>query len=179
MNHSLIYIIYADEDQSYTSLVWLVRFLLHFYPPFLFSKCYTDVARISSYHFDSHSLQWVPGRLFELNDVLYGPRGTLRIGIRYSVDSFLYTTSWFIILITLYISIVSLLELNAGIKGGSLLKLKNLTKVIRETLKNFNLKKTNVKKQIMENSLIKLYDKFLKTEDGDPNSLIQKEGIKL
>jgi hypothetical protein len=88
----------------------------------------------------------------------------------------LYTFSWFIILIIIYLIIISLLELNAGIKGGSLLIFKNVAKVIRETIKNFNLKKSNVKKQIMENNLIKNYEKFLKTEDIDQNSLIQRDG---
>ncbi len=37
----------------------LIRYAFHFYPPFLFSKCFTDLARKSANHFDQTSLKWV------------------------------------------------------------------------------------------------------------------------
>lgn len=177
MSHGIIYILYTDEDHSFASLVSIIRFLFHFYPPFLFSKCYTDISRISSNHFDSQTLKWLPGRDFEISDIFLRQIGTLGIGVKYNVDSYFYTCSWFMFLILVYISFITILELNAGIKGGSILNYKNLFKVFRETFKNFNVKKMNVKKQTIENNIIKFYEKFLKTEDNDPESFLKTDGI--
>jgi hypothetical protein len=160
------------------SLINVTRFLLHFYPPFIFSKCYTDITRISSFHFDGPSLQWLPGRYFELNDIFTEIRGTMRIGIKYHVHSYFYTCSWFILLILLFFGFISLLELNSSIKGGSLLSYKNLIRVIKEIFKNMNLKKMNVKRQLLETMMNKIYNKYLKIEENttENNSIVLKEG---
>ena len=101
----------------------------------------------------------------------------MRIGIKYHVHSYFYTCSWFILLIFFYLGLITLLELNTSIKGGSIISFRNLIRVIKEVFKNMNLKKMNVKRQLLETMINKNYTKYLKLEENsENNSIILKEG---
>jgi hypothetical protein len=183
MNHNIIYFFYPDESEEMT-FVRTLNYFFHMYPPFLFSKCYLDIARVSSYHFDSPSLMWVPGKYYELANMFEENIGELRIGIKFHVDSYFRTMMWMVVLSLFFISIIVFVEINNNMKGGSLLNPKTWYRIVRETIKNLNLKRMNLKRTQIENMMNKFYDKFLKNEElmahpgsTEPNtSFVIKEG---
>jgi len=59
------------------------------YPPFIYAKCYFDISRVSSFHFDGPTLTWLPGRFYSFSDFFARSKGRLRIGVEYNVNMFL------------------------------------------------------------------------------------------
>ncbi len=211
VNYSVVYFFYAT-NLNY-SILTIVRFLLHFYPPFLFSKSYLDISRLATYHFDSSSFNWVAGSYFGLNDIFSHREGKLRIGVIYYVESLFETFCWFYILICLFSILIFLIELKENFKiddyyniNKKLNKMKKLLndrykqrsniynypiigfffkymKIINESM--LDIKKINVKKQLMENSINKTYDKFLKeiekneSQENGEQSITTKKRILL
>lgn len=54
-SYSFVYIFYSvDIDLIYR----IIKYLFHLYPPFLFSKCFTDLARTSGNHFEQSTFKW-------------------------------------------------------------------------------------------------------------------------
>lgn len=54
-NYSIIYYLYSTE------LPWwaeLIKFILQLYPPFNFSKAYSDIANKAGTHFDNTQMRW-------------------------------------------------------------------------------------------------------------------------
>lgn len=178
-NYGIVYFFYATNLESLNFLVKMILLILHFYPPFLFSKSYLNIYRICSYHFDSPKLQWVPGRYFELNDIFEKEIGKLRIGVEFEVESLFVTFLWFLFLIIFFFWLLAVSEMKENYKyseNNNEPKLLNFYNIFR----NFNifdcfrlikdlytitsLKRLNIKKQKLEDSINKNFDKFLKNE---------------
>ena len=81
-NYALIYSLY-NVYPNYITII--AKTLFHLYPPFIFAKCYIDIARVSSFHFDGPTLTWMPGRFYTISDFFSKTKGKLRIGIQYDV----------------------------------------------------------------------------------------------
>jgi hypothetical protein len=181
-NQNLIYILYPVEEEKLL-IITIIRLLFHFYPPFLFAKCYLDISKVASMHFDIATLMWVEGKYYQLSDIFYEYEGNLRIGIKYSIDSYASTMTWFVAVSVFYLTLIVLIEINNNIKGGSLANPKTWWRIVKESLRSLNLKRMNVKRLQIENSMNKYFEKFLKVEDTthpgncEPNtSFVIKEG---
>jgi hypothetical protein len=131
----------------------------------LFSKCYIDINRVSGTHFDGQTLTWTKGSYYELIQIFDEFIGDLRIGIKFHVDSYFHTMCWFVGISLFYLAIIILIEINNNIKGGSLTNPKTWWRVCKESFRNLNIKRMNLKRQLIENTMNKYYDKFLKIEE--------------
>ena len=112
-NYTIMYFLYAVN----VDILWLkilikgLSLFMHFYPPFIFTKCFVDIVSISSSHFDYDLFQWIPGRFYSFVDMFQEYRGKLLIGIEYKIDSMFDTCVWFYISIVFYILVISLKEI--------------------------------------------------------------------
>jgi ABC-type transporter Mla maintaining outer membrane lipid asymmetry ATPase subunit MlaF len=116
-------------------------------------------------HFDLSGLMWVKGKYFEFSDIFYEYNGDLKIGIKYHIDSYAKTMSWFIGISLLYLSLIVFIEINNNIKGGSLANPRTWLKIVKESLRSMNLKRMNIKRLQIENMMNKYFEKFLKVDD--------------
>ena len=89
-NYTIMYFLYATKVNDFLLYIMLkiLSLFMHFYPPFIFTKCYVDIISISSSHFDYDLFQWIPGRYYSFNDIFIEYKGKLLIGIEYKIDSF-------------------------------------------------------------------------------------------
>jgi hypothetical protein len=55
-NYSIIYYLYSTDLPSW---VGIIKFMFELYPPFNFSKAYSDIANKSAKHFDNYEWRWV------------------------------------------------------------------------------------------------------------------------
>lgn len=55
-NYTIIYYIYSTELPWW---VGIIKFAFELYPPFNFSKAYSDVANKAASHFDNFEFRWV------------------------------------------------------------------------------------------------------------------------
>jgi len=137
---------------------------LHFYPPFLFTKCYLDISRRATFHFDGPSLTWKPGEYFGFNDIFSNIEGKLRIGVQYKIESFFDSILWYLFLIFLSMLIIAYNELRQNMKLGekSGFFLFEIYRTIKTAINIFRLKNMNIKRERLENEVNKVYDKFNK-----------------
>lgn len=137
---------------------------MHFYPPFLFTKCYLDISRRATFHFDSPSLTWKPGKYFSIFDIFSNIEGKLRIGIHYKIESFFDSILWFIFLIILSCFIIAYNELRNNMKldDKSSFFLYEIYKTLKTAVNLFRLKYTNLKREKLEGEVNKVYGKFMK-----------------
>ena len=163
-NYGVIYFFYATNLENYWLLVKIVRFVLHFYPPFLFSKGYLDIVRVCSYHFDGPSLQWKAGRYFYLSDTLTKQVGALRIGLTFDVDSLAVTFFWFYLLIFICSFLIIFSEIKARDNkiSFSCRSFQSYLKMFKDLYSFTSVKKLNIKKQLMESNINKMYERYLK-----------------
>ena len=112
-NYTIMYFLYAvNVDGFYLKfLLKSLSIFMHFYPPFIFTKCFVDIVSISSSHFDYDLFQWLPGRYYSFYDMFMEYRGKLLIGIEYKIDSMFDTCIWFYICILFYILVITLKEI--------------------------------------------------------------------
>ncbi len=112
-NYTIMYFLYATkvDDFFLFILLKLLSLFSHFYPPFIFTKCFVDIISISSSHFDYDLFQWMPGRYYSFSDIFIEYSGKLLIGIEYKIDSFLQTYLWFYIAIIGYIIAICFKEI--------------------------------------------------------------------
>lgn len=180
-NYGVVYFFFATNLDSLWLLIKVVLILLHFYPPFLFSKSYLSITRICSFHFDSPKLQWVPGRYFTLSDMFEKEIGKLRIGVEFEVDSLFQTFVWFYFIMIFLCSLIAINEMQESYKyDPQRFKSKSccdLRSILRNKLRIYkdlyslsSVKKLNIKKQHMENAVNKEFEKFFKNEQKIPNS---------
>jgi ABC-type multidrug transport system ATPase subunit len=166
-NYGLVYFFFATDLNDLWLLVKCVLLLLHFYPPFLFSVSYLTISRICSFHFDSPKLQWVSGRYFSFNDIFVKESGKLRLGVNYEVNSIFQSYFWFMLIILFFSSQIALFEMNQSYKyenSGIFSNFLNLIKLMKNLYSLTSLKKLNIKKIRMEDTINKSYEKFLKSE---------------
>jgi hypothetical protein len=140
------------------------KFILHLYPPFLYTKCYLDISRRATFHFDSPSLSWKQGEYFSLNDIFSNLEGKLRIGVQYKIESFFETIQWYILLIISSLLIIGYNELKQSMKLGEKrgFILFEIFRTIKTAINIFRLKNINIKRERLENEVNKIYNKFLK-----------------
>ena len=208
-NYTIMYFLYATKVNDFLLYIMLkiLSLFMHFYPPFIFTKCYVDIISISSSHFDYDLFQWIPGRYYSFNDIFIEYKGKLLIGIEYKIDSFFQTFLWFYISIFFYIIAISFKEIrdyygkmknkkNSIRKSSSSSYLEDDTtiyyfdyyyslfidfitihfpkifikynpiiylKKFYDT--NFNYRKSNKRRNQIENSLSKSYENFLKLQE--------------
>jgi ABC-type multidrug transport system ATPase subunit len=188
-NYGIVYFFYATNLDSMNFLVKMILIILHFYPPFLFSKSYLNIYRICSYHFDSPKLQWVPGRYFELKDIFEEEIGKLRIGVEFEVESLLVTMMWFLFLIIFFLCLLAISEMKENYKyseknneGGffnffnifKVFKIFDFFRLFKDLSTITSLKRLNIKKQRLEDAINKNFEKFLKSEQKS-NPILNEE----
>jgi hypothetical protein len=55
-NYAIIYYLYSTELPGW---VEIIKFVFELYPPFNFSKAYSDIANKSASHFDNYEWRWI------------------------------------------------------------------------------------------------------------------------
>lgn len=145
---------------------------MHFYPPFLFTKCYLDISRRATFHFDGPSLNWIPGEYFSLGDIFTNLVGKLRIGIEYKIESFFDSILWYIFLIFGSILVIAYNELRQNMKLSekSGFFLFEIFRTLKTAINIFKLKNINIKRERLENEVNKIYDKFNKNYQISENA---------
>lgn len=166
MNYGVTYFFFSINLHSI--FLTIARFLLHFYPPFLFTKCYLDISRRATFHFESTSLTWIPGEYFSLNDIFTTLHGKLRIGVEYNIESFLESIMWFIAFIAISCITVSYNELRENMKSGerSGFFIFEFFKTIKTAINLFRLKNINIKREKLENEVNRVYEKFTRNRQS-------------
>ena len=112
-NYTIMYFLYVTKVNDFLLYIMLktLSLFMHFYPPFIVTKCYVDIISICSSHFDYDLFQLIPGRYYSFNDIFIEYKGKLLIGIEYKIDSFFQTFLWFYISIFFYIITISFKEI--------------------------------------------------------------------
>lgn len=57
-NNSLLVFLFSDQTSS---LIRFLKIFLMFYPPFSYTKIFTNITEYSGYHFDMDTRKWEPG----------------------------------------------------------------------------------------------------------------------
>ncbi len=55
-NYIIIYYLYSDDVPGWVDII---KFVFELYPPFNFSKAFSDISNKAASHFDSNSLRWI------------------------------------------------------------------------------------------------------------------------
>lgn len=55
-NYSIIYYLYSTDLPGW---VGIIKFIFELYPPFNFSKAYSDIANKAASHFDNFEWRWI------------------------------------------------------------------------------------------------------------------------
>jgi hypothetical protein len=55
-NYTIIKYLYSTDLPSWVSII---KFIFELYPPFNFSKAFSDIANKAGYHFDDGEMRWM------------------------------------------------------------------------------------------------------------------------
>ena len=78
--------LYNDETSSKFS-IRLVRFLFQMVPSFTFSNVFGVIEKTASTHLDPQSIIWVDGRKYGWDDFMAHEKGTILIGVSFTMPS--------------------------------------------------------------------------------------------
>jgi hypothetical protein len=81
-NYAIIYYLYSIDLPWW---VGLIKFIFSLYPPFNFSKAFSDISNKSANHFDNFEWRWVEGSGYTWGDLFTSIKGKMRFGVEYEV----------------------------------------------------------------------------------------------
>jgi hypothetical protein len=81
-NYAIIYYLYSVDLPWW---VGLIKFIFSLYPPFNFSKAFSDISNKSANHFDNFEWRWVEGKGYTWGDLFSSIKGKMRFGVEYEV----------------------------------------------------------------------------------------------
>lgn len=58
-NNNLLVFLFSDDPES---LIIFLKTILLFYPPFSYTKIFTNISQFSGYHFSLETRKWEPGK---------------------------------------------------------------------------------------------------------------------
>jgi len=70
------------------SWVKVIRFCFSLYPPFNFSKCFSDISQKAGSHFDTYQFKWIYGNGYSWSDFVERQKGQLRGDVFYDVNKY-------------------------------------------------------------------------------------------
>jgi hypothetical protein len=91
-NYIIIYYLYSTDLPGWVDVI---KFIFELYPPFNFSKAFSDISNKAASHFDSYALKWVPGEKYEWKDLFKRTAGSIKGGVDYDVPSTFTTVLYF------------------------------------------------------------------------------------